>query len=94
MISATSASPVAAQSRDASRRLTHVVSVSVPARVKVNVSPIAAMSRSIPAAVSLRQVSNDLAVTVDANRPWVLAVSPATGSPKSRSPLVLTVTAP
>lgn len=94
MISTIGATTVAAQSRPASNSLTHVLSVTVPARVKVNVGSLPALSsRAVPAAVSLRDVSG-LAVIVDANRPWVLAVSPAARSGKSPAPVVLTVSAP
>lgn len=77
--------PAAAQIRGSSSSLTHVVSVTVPARVKVKVSSIGMMSSrpvgSAVKAVEAPTVASALAVSVDANRAWVLSVSaPATGS--------------
>jgi len=84
MIGATISRPANAQSRGASSSVTHVVSVSVPARVKVKVSSIAMMSsRSIPAAVGVRAGSSGLALTVNANQAWVLSASGLSGSPKA-----------
>ena len=111
IISALVARPAAAQHRNASSSLTHVVSVTVPARVKVKVSSIALMpSRSIPSAVKVAPAQNGLALTVDANKAWVLTVSGDAGSHQwtgtqsgeftalakadSARPAVLTVSAP
>ena len=81
IISALVARPAAAQLRDGSSSLTHVVSVTVPARVKVKVSSVAMMpSRSVPSSVSLTAVSGGLALSVDANKAWVVTVSAAGSS--------------
>ena len=81
MISALISRPVAAQVRDGSSSLTHVVSVTVPARVKVRVSSIGQLtSRSVPSAVKVTAASNGLALSVDANRAWVVSVSGPAGS--------------
>lgn len=72
------ARPVAAQSSDDSRSLTHVVSVSVPARVKVSVSSVAPVSGSTG---SESAVPKTLTLNVDANQPWALSISAPDGSP-------------
>lgn len=81
IISALVARPAAAQLRDGSSSLTHVVSVTVPARVKVKVGSVAMMpSRSIASAVSLTPVSGGLSLSVEANKAWVLSVAAAGSS--------------
>ena len=81
--------PAAAQGRSSVSSLTHVVSVTVPARVKVMVSPVRLVSAGlVPAAVKLVDGSaNGLAVRVDANKAWVLSISDrvAGGSKRSRT---------
>src|SRR4051812_15148401 len=76
--------PAAAQSQ-AFASLTHTVSVTVPARVKVRVAsldvstPIAASGQSVPTGV------NGLSLSVKASQAWVLSVgSPDTQTSKSR----------
>ncbi len=76
--------PAAAQIRGSSS-LTHVVSVTVPPRVKVKVSSISMTpSRAVPAAVKVTAApasTSGLALSVHANQAWVLSVS----APAARS---------
>lgn len=72
--------PAAAQQGGASRSLTHVVSVTVAPRVKVEMSPIAAPSA--PAAVKMtvgEATTNGLAMTVHATQAWVVSIKSAAG---------------
>jgi hypothetical protein len=70
----------------ASVSLTHTVSVSVPARLKVQVANLA-FSSPAPANVSSVQTKTDgLSITVNATQAWVLSIGSASGAsaPKSR----------
>lgn len=72
--------PAAAQQGGASRSLTHVVSVTIPPRVKVEMSRIAAPSA--PAAGQLtpgEAATGGLALTVRATQGWALSVKSAAG---------------
>ena len=75
--------PAAAQSTDGSHSLTHMVSVTVPARVKVKVSALSMMgSQQVSSAVKVNAAprSNGLALTVHANKAWVLTVKSSTAA--------------
>ena len=66
--------PAAAQS---SASLTHIITVTVPARVKVQVASLLASS---PAAVRMAPTSaTGLSVTVRASKAWVMSVTSASG---------------
>ena len=70
----------------ASASLTHTVSVSVPARLKVQVANLA-FSNPVAANVSSVQTKTDgLSITVNATQAWVLSIGAASGAvaPKSR----------
>ena len=70
----------------ASASLTHTVSVSVPARLKVQVANLA-FSSPVAANVSSVQTRTDgLSITVNATQAWVLSIGSASGAaaPKSR----------
>ena len=68
--------PAAAQYGDNSMSLTHVVSVTVPSRVKVRLSPLSLSSgSSAPAAVKVtRQAHAGIGVSVRASQSWVLSI--------------------
>lgn len=86
VIGALFARPASAQIRGASSSLVHVVSVTVPARVKVKVSSISMMPARTTAAEVKVTTGSALAVSVDSNKAWVLSVSaPAAGSPRGSS---------
>lgn len=73
--------PAAAQS---SASLTHVVTVTVPARVKVQVSSLSASS---PAAVRMSATpASGLSVTVRASKTWVMSVTSASGLASKSQP--------
>ena len=73
--------PAAAQS---SASLTHVVTVTVPARVKVQVASLSAYS---PAAVRMSPTSaSGLSVTVRASKAWVMSVTSASGAASKSQP--------
>lgn len=63
--SAAAATPATAQSKDAFSSLTHAVSVTLAPRVKVKVSALSSTSSRYA----------NLALTVNANRSWVLATA-------------------
>ena len=86
MASAMIAQPAAAQVREGVSSLTHVVSVSVPARVKVAVNAVSMSSRSIPTAVRMTEQAsaNGLAVSIRANKAWVVSVSSQVASSSLR----------
>lgn len=80
LVGASVSQPAAAQGRSGVSSLTHVVSVTVPARVKVKVSSVSLMSSgSVPAAVKVSTAPsasvNGLALSIHANKAWVLSVS-------------------
>ena len=80
LVGASVSQPASAQGRSGVSSLTHVVSVTVPARVKVKVSSVNLMSSgSVPAAVKVSTPAsasvNGLTVSVEANKAWVLSVS-------------------
>ena len=83
--SAIIARPAAAQS-GSSASLTHTVSVTVPARVKVQV---ANSSVQTPAVVKNtgRTSTDGLSLTINASRAWVLTAGSASGAAASRSSL-------
>jgi hypothetical protein len=69
--------PMAAQSRGFAS-LTHTVSVTVPARVKVQVASLTAASIPVAASVSSVPISaNGLSLTVRATQAWVLSLGSA-----------------
>ena len=75
--------PAGAQGGSAS--LTHTVSVSVPARLKVQVANLA-FSSSAPASVSSVQPKADgLSITVNATQAWVLSIGSASGVAAAKS---------
>lgn len=79
--------PAAAQSRNGSSSLTHVVSVTIAPRVKVQVSPLSMAPRNVPAAVKVAAshgTTNGLALTVHANHAWVLAIKSASNADAPR----------
>ena len=83
--SAAIALPAAGQSA-ASVSLTHTVNVTVPPRLKVQVSNLA-FSSSVPVSVSSIQPRADgLAITINATQAWVLSIgsSSRVAAPKSR----------
>lgn len=70
----------------ASASLTHTLSVSVPARLKVQVANLG-FSSAAPSNVSSVQTKIDgLSITVNATQAWVLSIGSASGAsaPKSR----------
>ena len=79
LVGASISQPAAAQGRSGVSSLTHVVSVTVPARVKVKVSSVSLSSGSVPAAVKVSTPASasvsGLALSVQANKAWVLSVS-------------------
>jgi hypothetical protein len=78
--------PVVAQSR-ASSSLTHVVTVTVPPRVKVQVANLA-LSSPVPVSVSsVKANPAGLSVTVSATQAWVLAIGSASGASARKSHL-------
>jgi hypothetical protein len=78
------AQPVAAQS---SASLTHVVSVTVPPRVKVQVAPVAMMS-SAAVGTSTPSISTQaISLSVNATRAWVLSVGAGTNAASRRAPI-------
>ena len=82
--------PAAAQTRNGSSSLTHVVSVTIAPRVKVQVSPLSMVPRNVPAAVKVaasQGTTNGLALTVHANQAWVLAIKSADADAPRRSKL-------
>jgi hypothetical protein len=81
--SAVVALPVSAQA-PASVSLVHMVSVTVPPRVKVQVAKLAVAT---PAAVRISSsptTSEGLSLTVSANRAWVLAIGSGVATHNSR----------
>lgn len=85
------AQPAAAQSRNGSSSLTHVVSVTIGPRVKVQVSPLSMVPRNVPTAVRVaasQSASNGLALTVHANQAWVLAIKSPNADASRRSKLL------
>jgi len=83
--------PAAAQSRSGSSSLTHVVSVTIAPRVKVQVSPLAMVTGNVPAAVRVaasQSATNGLALMVHANQAWVLAIKSAKADAPRRSKLL------
>lgn len=77
--------PAGAQASSAS--LTHTVSVSVPARLKVQVANLAFAS-SAPASVSsVQPKANGLSITINATQAWVLSIGSASGVAAAKSPV-------
>jgi hypothetical protein len=69
----------------ASASLTHTVSVSVPARLKVQVTNLAFSSPAPASVASVQSRTDGLAITVNATQAWVLSIGSASGAaPKSR----------
>lgn len=60
--------------------LTHVVTVTVPARVKVQVSNAAPAVQSSVSGSSVQATTNGLAVSIRATQSWTLSISSATKS--------------
>lgn len=84
--SAIMALPADAQSRG-SASLTHTVTVTVPPRVKVQVAKLA-FATLAPVGVSSRPTNVDgLSLTINANRPWVLAIGSQVGASTRKSRL-------
>jgi hypothetical protein len=67
------ASPAVAQSSGFSS-LTHTVSVTVPARVKVRVASLSAATLVSAGRTVVAANANGLSLTVNATQPWVLAI--------------------
>ena len=89
LVSALISQPAEGQSRPGVSSLTHVVYVTVPARVKVRVSSLSLAPGSVPAAVKVDLFPasmTGLALRVHANKAWVLSVSApaASGAPAAR----------
>ena len=84
--------PAAAQSGNGTSSLTHVVSVTIAPRVKVQVSALSLSSRNIAAAVKVtanQSALDGLALRVHANQAWVLAIKSApTAESSTRSKLL------
>ncbi len=78
--------PAGAQSRGTAS-LTHTVSVTVPPRVKVQVSNLAFSSSAAPVSFSSQPNAAGLSVTVDANRAWVLSIGSTSGASAPKSQL-------
>jgi hypothetical protein len=83
--------PAAAQYGDNSMSLTHVVTVTVPSRVKVRLSPLSMSSgTSAPAAVKVSQShsATGIGLSVRATKAWVLSIRAVSGSKRAAgSPL-------
>jgi hypothetical protein len=60
--------------------LTHLVTVTVPARVKVQVSSAAPASQSSLSGSSVQATTNGLAVSIRATQSWTLSICSATKS--------------
>jgi hypothetical protein len=69
------ASSLAVAQRGSSVSLTHVVSVTVPPRVKVQVRNAAPAVQSVSAGSSVQTTINGLAVSIRATQPWSLSLS-------------------
>lgn len=83
--------PAAAQPRTGSSSLTHVVSVTIAARVKVHVSPLSMVPRNVPTAVKVavsQGATSGLTLIVRANQAWVLAIKSANADTPRRSKLL------
>jgi hypothetical protein len=59
--------------------LTHVVSVTVPARVKAQVTTFAPAVQTATRVSSVQPATNGLVVTVNATQAWALSISSAAG---------------
>ena len=81
---AISAQPVAAQS---SASLTHVVSVTVPPRVKVQLAPLAVMSSTTIGTNSPNTSTQAISLSVNATRAWVLSVGSGANTTTNRAPV-------
>jgi len=69
-------------SQTASVSLTHVVSVTVPARVKAQVSSFAPAVQTSTSALSIRPATDGLVITVNATQAWTLSICSASGKSK------------
>jgi len=83
--------PATAQHRDNSMSLTHVVSVTVPSRVKVMLSPLSLSSgSSAPTAVKVTRqphAASGIGVSVRATQSWVLSIKAVSSKRAAGSPL-------
>jgi hypothetical protein len=62
--------------------LTHVVSVTVPARVKAQVTSFAPAVQTATRASSIQAATNGLVITVNATQAWTLSIGSAAGKSK------------
>lgn len=62
--------------------LTHVVSVTVPARVKAQVTNLAPAVQTSTSAPSIRPGTDGLVITVNATQAWTLSIGSASGKSK------------
>lgn len=67
--------------QSASVSLTHVVSVTVPARVKAQVTSFAPTVQTATRASSIKSATDGLVITVNATQAWALSI----GSPSGKS---------
>lgn len=68
--------------QSASISLTHVVSVTVPARVKAQVTSFAPAVQTVTRASSIQPATDGLVITINATQAWTLSIGSASG--KSR----------
>jgi hypothetical protein len=68
----------------ASVSLTHVVSVTVPARVKAQVSSFAPAVQTATRASSIQPATDGLVITVNATQAWALSIGSASGKSKQQ----------
>jgi hypothetical protein len=62
--------------------LTHVVSVTVPARVKAQVTSFAPAAQTATRVSSIQPATNGLVITVNATQAWTLSIGSAAGKSK------------
>lgn len=68
--------------QSASVSLTHVVSVTVPARVKAQVTSFAPAVQTATRASSVQPATDGLVITVNATQAWTLSIGSASGKSK------------
>jgi hypothetical protein len=68
--------------QSASVSLTHVVSVTVPARVKAQVTSFAPAVQTSTSVSSIRPATDGLVITVNATQAWTLSIGSASGKSK------------
>lgn len=64
--------------------LTHVVSVTVPARVKAQVTSFAPAVQTSTSAPSIRPATDGLVITVNATQAWTLSIGSASGESRQQ----------